>query len=116
MQAPIAVIKRVMKHQTEGGDRRLCQGLCAQPGDRLRQALHQTGQVLRRRRNVVDDSLPPHHRTDIVLIGPVATFGVAGIPFDSWPNAIGLARCPSRHAGQETGVECLPGGAGDAER
>jgi hypothetical protein len=40
----------------------------------------------------------------------------AQCPPDSWPNAKGLACCPSRRAGQETCVECLPGGAGNAER
>jgi hypothetical protein len=35
MQAPVAVANQVMKHQTEGGDRRLRQGLCAQAGDGL---------------------------------------------------------------------------------
>ena len=79
MQATVAVIERVMKHETEGGNCSLCQRLCAQPGDRLRQTLHQIRQVVRWRRNVVDDILPPNHRSDIILIGPIATFGVSGI-------------------------------------
>lgn len=42
----------------------------------------------------------------IALIAAVLGLGVIA----------GLARCPSRHAGQKTCVECLPGSAVDAER